>query len=145
MQLPTQSFRSNLKLLNYILDAQYYRIKITTIPKIIKMAQDTKNESFLSHLIYLKKRNDFIYNIEDHVALVMPFLKKKRNDKQIIFINKLIKLIIKNNCQLTISKDNLLDKDSFYKIFPKVKKFKTLKKKLDKNCFFSSSYYERIL
>ena len=95
--------------------------------------------------MFLPKRNDFIYEMNDHVAFTIPFLKKRDNHNQDIFIKEIIQLITDNKCQLLISKDNILDKNSSLKIFPKIKEFIKLKNNTDKNCFFSSSYYERTL
>ena len=107
--------------------------------------QESKNESFLCQIMFLPKRKDFIYEIDDHVALTIPFLKKKNSNKQNLFVKKVVDLIINNKCQLMLCKDNVIDKDDCLKIFPKIKEFNALKKDLDKNCFFSSSYYERVL
>ena len=121
--------------------ANYYVI----INKLLKLIQQTKNEPFLCQLMFLPKRNDFIYEMDDHVAFTIPFLKKRDSHNQEIFIKDIIQLITDNKCQLLISKDNILDKNSSLKIFPKIKEFIKLKNKTDKNCFFSSSYYERTL
>ena len=115
------------------------------ITKFLKLSQENKNESYLSTIKFLPKRNDFIYEIEDHVAIDFNFLKRNKYDNQGIYIKKFIDLIIKNKCQLVISKENLLNKDDCEKIFPKIKEFRKIKNEFDKNYFFSSSYYERVI
>ena len=121
------------------------KIYYPVITKILKIMQESKNESFMCQILFLPKRKDFIYEIDDHAGLTIPFLKKKNSDKQNLFVKKVVDLIIDNKCQLLLYKDNVIDKDDCLKIFPKIKEFNALKKDMDKNCFFSSSYYERVL
>jgi len=121
-------------------------IPLTDHQSIIKeffdILKKNKNESFLCQIKYLPKRNDFIYDIGDHVSLSIPFIKTNNNKA---LVEQIINLIIEKKCQINISKDNLLfKKDDFYKIFSKINKFNDLKKAIDPNCFFSSSYYERL-
>ena len=86
-----------------------------------------------------------LYEIDDHVAFSIPFLKKKDSNNQELFVRKIVDIIIENKCQLFISKDNIINREDCLKIFPKINDFKMIKKYLDKNFFFSSSYYERVL
>lgn len=115
------------------------------VTNILELIQKYNCESYLSSIKFLPKRSDFIYKIGKHVALELYFLKKKNNSNQDLFISKIFDLIIKNKCQLVLSKDNLLNKNLCNKIFPKTKEFAKLKKIKDKNDFFSSSYYKRVL
>ena len=120
-------------------------IYYSLIPKLLKIIQESKNEPFLCQMMFLPKREDFIYEMNDHVAFSMPFLKKNNSNKQDLFVKKIVDLIIDNKCQLLLYKDNVINKDDCLKIFPKIKEFNALKKHLDKNSFFSSAYYERVL
>jgi len=75
----------------------------------------------------------------------MYFIRNKKNNHQNLFIKKVLDLIIENKCQLNIAKDNLMNMNYCEKIFPKVKQFRKIKDNLDKNSFFSSSYFERVI
>ena len=66
----------------------------------------------------------------------------KFNQKK--FIDQITKLIIINKDQIIISKDNILNKEQFCKIFPKIKDFKIIKNKNDPNNFYYSAYYNKI-
>ena len=107
--------------------------------------QKDKNEPFMCQIMMLPKRKDFIYEMDDHISITIPLLKSKNNKKQDLLLKEIVGLIIDNKCQLNLAKDNVINKEDGLKIFPKIKEFEMLKKDLDKNCFFSSSYYERIL
>ena len=114
----------------------------SVIIEFFNILKKNNNESFLCQIKYLAKRNDFIYDIGKHVSLSIPFIIDNKNKE---LVEKIINLIIEKKCQLNLSKDNLqFKKDDFYKIFPKAKKFNDLKKIMDPNCLFSSSYYERM-
>ena len=121
------------------------KVYYSTIIKLLKIIQESKNEPFMCQIMFLPKRKDFIYEIDDHVAFSIPFLKKKDSNNQELFVRKIVDIIIENKCQLFISKDNIINREDCLKIFPKINDFKMIKKDLDKNFFFSSSYYERVL
>ena len=120
------------------------RIYYSVVTKLLKILQRDKNEPFMCQIMMLPGRKDFIYEMGDHVSITIP-LPKKKNKKQDSLLKEIIGLIIDNKCQLHLAKDNVINKEEVLKIFPKIEEFKMLKKDLDKNCFFSSSYYERIL
>ena len=114
----------------------------SVIIEFFNILKKNKNESFLCQIKFLPKRNDFIYDIGDHVSLSIPFMNYNKN---VELVENIINLIIEKKCQLNLSKDNLqFKKNDFYKIFPKTNKFNDLKKIMDPNCLFSSSYYERM-
>ena len=99
----------------------------------------------MCQIMMLPERKDFIYEMGDHISITIPIPKNRNNKKQDLLLKEIVSLIIDNKCQIHLAKDNVINKEEGLKIFPKIKEFKMLKKDLDKNCFFSSSYYERIL
>tara|TARA_B100000586_G_scaffold168175_1_gene122685 strand:- start:85 stop:1503 length:1419 start_codon:yes stop_codon:yes gene_type:complete len=121
------------------------KIYYSVVIKLLKIVQKDKNEPFMCQIMMLPKRKDFIYEMDDHISITIPLLKSKNNKKQDLLLKEIVGLVIDNKCQLNLAKDNVINKEDGLKIFPKIKEFEMLKKDLDKNCFFSSSYYERIL
>ena len=83
--------------------------------------------------------------MDEHVSIMISLPKNKNSKKQDLLLKEIVGLIIDNKCQLNLAKDNVISKEDGLKIFPKIKEFEMLKKDHDKNYFFSSSYYERIL
>ncbi len=114
------------------------------IKNYFHLAKKYKCESYLSTIKFLPKRNDFIYDYDEHVAIEIYSPRSNFNRKQDEFIKHIIELIIVNKNQVIISKDNILNKEQLYKIFPKLKKFMDLKKKYDPKNFFYSSYYDKL-
>ena len=93
------------------------------------------------HLLHLdlSQSQRFHHLLFPQESLILEDFLSRNKEK------KVVDLIIDNKCQLMVYKDNVINKDDCLKIFPKIKEFNALKKDLDKNCFFSSSYYERVL
>ena len=61
------------------------KIYYPVITKILKIMQESKNESFMCQILFLPKRKDFIYEIDDHAGLTIPFLKKKNSTSKTKF------------------------------------------------------------
>lgn len=116
----------------------------TLIKKYFDLAKKYKCESYLSTIKFLPKRNDFIYDYDKHIAIEIYTPRTLMNRRQNEFLEKIINLIIENNNQIIISKDNILNKLQFNKIFPKIENFRKLKNKFDPNNFFHSSYFDKI-
>lgn len=114
------------------------------IKKYFNLAKKYKCESYLSTIKFLPKRNDFIYDYNEHIAIEIYSPRSNFNKKQDEFIKQIIELIIFNKNQVIISKDNILNKEQLFKIFPKLKKFMDLKKVYDPKNFFYSSYYDKL-
>ena len=114
------------------------------IKKYFDLAKRYKCESYLSTIKFLPKRNDFIYDYDKHIAIEVYTPRSLINRRQNEFLENIINLIIENNNQIIISKDNILNKLQFNKIFPKIENFRKLKKRLDPNNFFYSSYFDKL-
>ena len=114
------------------------------IKKYFQMARKYKCESYLSTIKFLPKRNDFVYNYDKHIVIEIYSPRVQMNYRQKEFLNKIINFIILNKNQVIISKDNVLNKNQLTKIFTKIYDFKKIKKELDPDDFFYSSYYDRI-
>ena len=115
---------------------------LKNLTKLIKFFQIHKKYSFVTSLKKLGKKNNNYLSFPEYGYTIAMDIKYSKDIEK--FHNKLENELKKINAKLYLTKDSLMRSNFFKSTYPELKKFRKIKRKIDKRKFFQSSQSKRL-